>query len=165
MHGMHVWQKTEPRKSRRRVHTTRCDVLQITGQPGKKGKNGKGTESPLGKENDLSEGRAGSRGRIPPVATLLEFVAWVVWAELNNGRRGCNNLHAGPLLQEMESLPEAALRIQVCIQLNEYQCLCIADQFGHAFWQNRQFLLSCNEKPRLDSRQPSAFFLPDASAN
>ena len=92
-------------------------MLQITAAPGKKGKASKAsdgsTDSPRGKENEVSE-RDGRRGAdIPPVTTLLEFVAWVVWAELQEGHRN-KNLRAGPLLQEMESLSEAALRIQVC---------------------------------------------------
>ncbi len=97
-----------------------CGVLQVTAPGGPKGKAGSGdgiADSPGGKESEEGAGERRS-SRLPPVATLLEFVAWVVWAELRDSGRSTAKLVSGPLLQELESLPEAALRVQVgCLAL------------------------------------------------
>lgn len=117
-------------------------MLQITAAPGKKGKASKtsdgSSESPRGKENDASERGDKGGAAIPPVTTLLEFVAWVVWAELQEGHRG-KNLRAGPLLQEMESLSEAALRIQVC----KLALPAISKVQRPAFWPAQKRAASC----------------------
>ena len=76
------------------------------------------------KDSKGNKGRAGNEGEedddgpeMPPVSTLLEFVAWVVLTGHAVGSKAVGDWgkgRGGYLIDELDQVKEASIRVQVC---------------------------------------------------